>query len=174
VLYSYQLNGELPVAEQLSDPRVENLTYFVAAPRRLHSHFYPVAQQLKPGRRGEYPALLWRLSTDNGDPTVSLVAAKLRQSLAQVDPDNTPIAPGVVRAQAGCGDRVDLWAAADVTLPLRVRVLGTASDATYYLIGNWYKQEIPFTLRLPPGTVVVTYGNREVARLADRPKTRCP
>jgi hypothetical protein len=119
------------------------------------------------------PALMAELAHSD-DPAVAGGALRLRQALALRDPEHTPVQPDLVRLIAKCGNGVTLQSTLDVTLGLRVHVLGTSFETTVWPRA-WSRgrpMEIPMVL--PPGTVVVSYGSgHELARLTSRNEA-CP
>ncbi|HJU75617.1 MAG TPA: hypothetical protein VJ717_17870 [Gemmatimonadaceae bacterium] len=68
----------------------------------------------------------------------------------------------------GCGAIVVLKWTTDITISLRVRVLGTDVDNTYTPNATSRQNPKQVSLSLPDGIVVAYFGNREVARLEDR------
>lgn len=124
---------------------------------------------LPDSRKTEFPALLARLAQGDPDSDVAKAALRVRQYIALTDPDQTPVPVNAVRLVAACGNLLELQSTIDVTIPLRVSVLGTSTTHTYTLKRWTGGAPIQLTLDLPPGTVVVTYGSgHEVARLTSR------
>lgn len=124
---------------------------------------------LPESRTTEFPRLLQELVQSGADSAVSSAALRMRQYIALTYPDDTPIPSGAVRLIAGCRNLLTLQSTLDVTIPLRVEVLGTSAVHTYSLKRWNNRQPVQLTLDLPPGTVVVTYGRgRELARLTNR------
>jgi len=134
----------------------------------------PGAVPLPETRSVDFPALLARLARSDPDSNVAKAALRLRQYMALSDPDHTPIAANAVRLAAGCRNILTLQSTLDVTIPLRVQIVGTKTEHTYTL-KRWVSgPPVQLTLDLPPGPVLVTYGNgHELARLTDR-KGPCP
>jgi hypothetical protein len=123
-------------------------------------------------RRETQQALL-KLSSNNREKEIAHAATLLRQALAFVDPSNTPVEGNAVVLSAGCGPRVTLKSSADIDLDLRVRVLETNYDQRFVVRGVQKSRNGKLTLALPAGTVVVNFGNKEVARLSNR-SAPCP
>jgi hypothetical protein len=142
-------------------------------PVRLHRAGRPGAEPLPDSRSAEFLHMLARLSAADSDPLVRAAARRLRAALAATDPENTPIPGGAVTLTAGCGTRVTLGSTADIGLPIRVQVLESTFDHTYSLRGATRESPVKVLLSLPPGTVVASYGGREVARLVRR-EAPCP
>lgn len=130
------------------------------------------AEALPMDRANEIHSLLVNLVQDS-DGVVRNAALRVRQGLAYVDPEHTPVAQGVITLLAGCGPRVTLRSSADISLPLRVRVLESSYDQVLWLKGLVDGQPSKLLLGLPKGAVVVTVGGNEVARLTRR-EGPCP
>jgi hypothetical protein len=131
------------------------------------------ANPLPPSLVTNMPSLMADLAHSD-DPVVAGAALRLRQSLASDDPEHTPVQPNAVRLIAKCGNSVVLQSTLDVTLPLRVQVLGSSFEKTVSprAWSGGRPMEIP--MLLPPGTVVVSYGSgHELARLTSR-NAACP
>lgn len=157
VLYYYHVPPWMPLTEDLTRT---TRPYYVSEGSSPHDTRYAVTRPFPPGRTAEYPGLLYRLSTDDPDPLIRLASARLRQTLVYRDPINTPIPPGAIRLVApGCGGVVQIQSTADISLEVRLRVLGTTYDRVVPASGGY---------RLPPGVVVADLGGRELARLVDR------
>ncbi len=124
---------------------------------------------LPANRLVEFPRLLYRLAQGDRDSSIAQAALRLRQYLALSDPEHTPVSPNAVRLVAGCRNLLSLESTLDVTIPIRVRVLGTTTEHTYTL-NRWVGgPPIKLTLDLPPGAVIASVGDgHELARLADR------
>jgi hypothetical protein len=131
------------------------------------------AETLPDQRRREIATLLALLVQSDPDPVVRGAALRLRQGLAYRDPKNIPVQADVVSLAAGCGPRVTLQSRADISLPLRVRVLGTSYDQTFWLKGLVNGQPSKIPLALPRGTVVAGVGDQELTRLSKR-DAPCP
>jgi hypothetical protein len=142
-------------------------------PMNVHGGGRKGVTPLPESRTAELPALLARLARNDADPTVRHAALLLRQGLAFRNPVNTPVQPGTVSLIAGCGDRVTLRSTENILLGLQVSVLGTSSVHTIWLKGSPEAKPMTTLMSLPAGTVVVTYGGRELARLSER-HAPCP
>jgi len=118
-------------------------------------------------------ALVYRLARHDADSTVRRAALRLRQSFAYGDAEHTPLDADAVQLQPGCGPRVTLQSNADIALALRLRVLGTTFDRPVPIKAASNGKPASMLFALPVGTVVVTYGSRELARLTDR-NAPCP
>ena len=86
---------------------------------------------------------------------------------------NTTLLPGTIALVAGCEGGVTLRSTADIDVELQLRVLGTSFARAKYIRAGSVAKPKQSPLSLPPGTVVATYGGREVARLAER-NPPCP
>jgi hypothetical protein len=169
VLYSYYFPDLLPSVEELKRSRVGVMSLGMIQSwrpgwERRSQPTIPLPEE----RFGQVGALLARLARQDPDPEVQWAAMHLRQDLAFRDPEHTPVRPDAIIVEAGCGAGVNLQSIEDVTLQVRVRVLETTFDHTLSMKGNWGDPTAKWPLFLPPGTVVVTYGSRELARLTER------
>jgi hypothetical protein len=140
-------------------------------PRRAHA-LASVPEVARATRLAEIQDALVNLVRDP-DPVVRTASLKLRQAFANEAPESVPIAGGSVVLRAGCGDRVAIESTADIMLPLRVQVLGSSYDQAFYHRGMVDGRGSRTPLLLPKGTVIVTVGGREVARLEKR-DMKCP
>ena len=123
--------------------------------------------------RPRIASTLARLAASESDTTVRKAALVLRQTLAFDDPENTPLVPGAIALVTGCGNRVTLRSTADVAVEVVLRVLGTTFEKTYGIRAGTQTKPTNRLLGLPSGTVVASYGGREVARLDER-NAPCP
>jgi hypothetical protein len=123
--------------------------------------------------RGTIGTMLSTLASSDADHAVRHAALRLRQGLAFADPANTPLPEGSITLVAGCGSRVMLRSTADVDLELQLRVLGTSYARAKSISAGSVAKPRQLLLGLPAGTVVATYGGREVARLTER-NASCP
>lgn len=172
VLTAYYQADLRPSLAYLKSPKAKDYD-FASIARTTHPVVRSAATPLPKSRIVEIPALLARLAHGDPDPVVKGAALHLRQDLAQFDPKNTPVDANKITLKAGCGPRVSLQSTEDIPLDLRVRVLGTSFDRTYTLNKSWDGTPKRLPLALPPGTVVVTYAGREMARLIER-NAPCP
>lgn len=117
--------------------------------------------------------VLAQLTNSEQSPTVRTAARVLRQRLAYDDPAHTPVAGGAISLVAGCSDRVTLRSTADVDLEVNLEVVGASFVRKYGIRAGTVEQPTDLLLGLPKGTVVVTYGGRELARLSER-NAPCP
>lgn len=117
----------------------------------------------------------WLRTAHAGDPIPMSVhgGGRLRQSVAFRDSANTPVQPGSVSLTAGCGNRVTLSSTENILLGLQLSVLGAWPVHTVWLKGSPEGKPVTILMSPPPGTVVVTYGGRELARLSER-HAPCP
>jgi hypothetical protein len=111
---------------------------------------------------------LARLAGADGDPSMRRAALHIRQALAFSDPVNTPVAAGAVTLLAACRNAVKLRSVADIDLPVQVHVLGTANGYRSGIKAPQSSAPTELLLAFPAGTVVATYGGREIARLNER------
>jgi hypothetical protein len=142
-------------------------------PVRMHHAEVSGASPVPPSLVTDIPPLMADLAHSD-DPAVAGAALPFRQSLASDDPEHTPVQPDAVRLIAKCGNSVMLQSTLDVTLRLRVQVLGSSFEKTISprAWSGGRPMEIP--MLLPPGTVVVSYGSgHELARLTRR-NAACP
>jgi hypothetical protein len=123
--------------------------------------------------RARVGAKLAALAATDPDAEVRQAALRLRQALAIEDPANTPLSPNSVSLIAGCGTRVTLRSTADVSLPVRVTVPSSNFEHTYSIRGGSVTKPSDLLLSLTAGTVIASYGGREIARLSER-KAVCP
>lgn len=142
-------------------------------PAQPHAQGLAGDDALPEGRAREIPELLADLAQNETDAVLRGAALRLRQALAYRDPQNIPVREGVVALRAGCGPRVAVESSADISLPLRVRVLGTPYDETFWLKGLAGSKPSSMLLAPPAGTVVVSIADRELARLTKR-EAPCP
>jgi len=111
---------------------------------------------------------LARLASSDGDSAMRKVALRIRQGLAVSDPASTPIAAGSVTLLAGCRNAVRLRSVADIDIPVQVHVLGAANGYRGGIKAARPSGPAEVLLAFPAGTVVATYGGREIARLTER------
>jgi hypothetical protein len=143
-------------------------------PRRFDTFSVAGATPLRASARSEIGQVLARLSTSDPDPVVLGAARRLRQSMANSDPANMPLAPGAIALIADCDSRVTLQSKADIGVQVQLRVEGASPFAhSYWIAGGDAGRPTKRRLRLPPGIVTASYGGIEVARLVDR-KGTCP
>jgi hypothetical protein len=170
VLFAFSFRTHrVPVYEDLVQPRIGGLPYSVSS--RGNTHAGPpvrTSQPIGPAHLASLAQLLYDLRYSDGDPIVRGAAERLRQTLAGARITDTPIPPGAVHLVGGCGGRVTVWSTADIGIRVRFHVLGHANTYTQSLRGEWGEGDGRLTFVLPPGTVVITFEGREVARLTDR------
>lgn len=136
-------------------------------PHVMHQVTRTGSTPLPQSRAADLPTLFAKLSKGDPDPTIRGAAQRLRAAFAHREPSHTPLEPGSVRLE-GCGAIVVLKWTTDITISLRVRVLGTDVDNTYTPNATSRQNPKQVSLSLPDGIVVAYFGNREVARLEDR------
>lgn len=149
-------------------PEWSSVAWRVDGPRPIDGTS-PLADSTRPQIAGT----LARLAASESDSTVRNAALVLRKTLAYDDPANTPLAPGAIALIAGCGNRVTLRSTADVGVRVVLRVLGTTFERTHGIRAGSQAKPAVILLGLPSGTVVASYGGREVARLEER-NAPCP
>lgn len=168
VLISYYSSELWPSTSYLSSG-----TFGDPIPVTMDKDVQDGSSPLHAATRREIQRALLKLSSNNRKKEIAHAATLLRQGLAFVDPSNTPIDANAVVLAAGCGPRVILKSEADIDLDLRVRVLETNYDQRFVVRGAQKSRNGKMTLALPAGTVVVNFGNKEVARLSNR-SAPCP
>jgi hypothetical protein len=117
--------------------------------------------------------LVAQLATGHPDATVRVSALAVRQQLALLEPGLTPLAPDAVQLVAKCGRQTELVSTADISLPVRLTVLGTTYDQLVGIGAAMNGTAARALLLVPHGVVVAKLGDREVARLTNR-KVPCP
>jgi len=117
--------------------------------------------------------VLAQLMSPRQNSTVRTATGVLRQRLAYDDPAHTPVADGAISLIAGCSDRVTLRSTADVDLEINLEVAGTSFSRKYSIRAGTTAKPTDRLLGLPRGTVIATYGGRELARLSVR-NAPCP
>jgi hypothetical protein len=158
-------------------PGMEDLAgsiYGASVPMNIHSPA-PVTgpSPATVALRRQIGALFARLAASDDDAAVRTGAGRLRQVLARRDPANTILPDGAITLVAGCGTRVTFSSTADVEIDVQLRVLDTPFQKMYGISAGSVERPRSHLLSLPAGTVVASYGGREVARLTER-KTPCP
>lgn len=123
--------------------------------------------------RKQIGAVLAQLSASDPSSAVQGAARLLRSQLAYDDPENTPVADGMISLVAGCGRRVTLRSTADVGLRIDLTVVGTSFSRTYGIRAGTKMNPAELLLGLPKGAVAASYGGRELARLSER-NAPCP
>jgi hypothetical protein len=147
---------------------------FKLVPQMTHAPAQFHGAQKLPGdaRRMIAEEVAQRAWTDE-DETFRRVAHRVRAALARMDPQNTPVREGSIALIAGCGRRVTLRSTADIGLPIEVRVLGTSFVYPKGIRDGTETKPAEILLAFPPGVVVATLGDRELARLEER-NAPCP
>jgi hypothetical protein len=169
VLMRYYNRRYVPSVEDLtSGPPGSPITRRVGGPAPVNGSS-PLAETT----RGEIGALLSMLASSDGDSTLRGAALRLRQRLAFDDPVNTLLPAASITLVSECGPRVMLRSTADIDVGLQLRVLGTSFARTRAIRAGSVEMPTQLSLELAAGTVVASYGGREVARLTDR-NASCP
>jgi len=170
VLMRYYDTRYAPSFEALTSPHAErNVSLRIGGPRTVDGSVPVPATANR--QIGELFAQL--ASSAEGNATVREAARVLRERLAHDDPENTPLADGAITLVAGCGERVTLQSTADVALSIKLEVLGTAFSRRYGIRAGTKEKPAALLLSLPKGTIVASYGGRELARLTER-NASCP
>lgn len=140
----------------------------VIIPRTPHPPRVTRGAPLPESRAAELQALIFRVATTDADGSVRRAARRVRQAFALSDPHDTPLRAGAITLLPKCGSRVALETTADVDLSVQLRVLGTGFVHSYDMRAASTERPARRLLSLPAGTVVATFGGREVARLTTR------
>lgn len=153
-------------------PSLEFLTQAAVGstiPTRFDAFSVEGATPLRASARREIGQVLARLGTADADPLVRGAARRLRQSMTSTDPANTPLASGAIALVAACDGRVTLQSTADIGVEVQLRVEGASNFAqAYWIAAGDVGKPAKRLLRLPPGTVTVSYAGIEAARVVDR------
>lgn len=177
--------GELPLPDRLASLRallrLYDRTYSLSedyliadVPRSTLPRTTDAAEQIEGSSplprdyRLQVGSELARLASADGNQAMRKAALRLRQALAFADPASTPIAAGTVTLVAACRNAVKLRSVADIDIPVQVHVLGSANGYRNGIKAARPAAPAEVLLAFPAGTVVATYGGREIARLTDR------
>jgi hypothetical protein len=142
-----------------------------AVPRASAYSTIAGATPLPASARRDVAATISAIARGDPDPVVAKAARLLRQSLAYSHPELISVDTSAVTLEAGCGPRVLVRSAAEIVLPLRIRVLGSRYSERFDVVGVGSSK--PLLLALPPGTVVAELAGHELARLSTR-TAPCP
>lgn len=139
-------------------------------PKQMHA---PASTPADRTQKARLAMLVAQLATGHPDATVRVSALAVRQQLALLEPGLTPLAPDAVQLVAKCGQQTELVSTADISLPVRLTVLGTTYDQLVGIGAAMNGTAARALLLVPHGVVVAKLGDREVARLTNR-KVPCP
>lgn len=139
-------------------------------PKQMHA---PASTPADRTQKARLAMLVAQLATGHPDATVRVSALAVRQQLALLEPGLTPLAPDAVQLVAKCGRQTELVSTADISLPVRLTVLGTTYDQLVGIGAAMNGTAARALLLVPHGVVVAKLGDREVARLTNR-KVPCP
>ncbi len=139
-------------------------------PKQMHA---PASTPADRTQKARLAMLVAQLATGHPDATVRVSALAVRQQLALLEPGLTPLAPDAVQLVAKCGRQTELVSTADISLPVRLTVLGTTYDQLVGIGAAMNGTASRALLLVPHGVVVAKLGDREVARLTNR-KVPCP
>jgi len=139
-------------------------------PKKMHA---PASAPADRTQKARLAMLVAQLATGHPDATVRVSALAVRQQLALLEPGLTPLAPDAVQLVAKCGRQTELVSAADISLPVRLTVLGTTYDQLVGIGAAMNGTAARALLLVPQGVVVAKLGDRDVARLTNR-NVPCP